>query len=54
MFSNESIELTINKTPVRIHAISTGSVAVKTKFSESKKKGVFAKLDFIFDKKFTE
>jgi N-acyl homoserine lactone hydrolase len=54
MFSNESIELTINKIPVKIHAISTGSVAVKTKFSESKKTGVLAKLDFIFDKKFTE
>lgn len=54
MFSNESIELTINRTPVKIHAISTGSVSVKTKFSESKKTGAFAKLDFIFDKKFTE
>jgi glyoxylase-like metal-dependent hydrolase (beta-lactamase superfamily II) len=54
MYSNESIELTINGTPVRVHAISTGSVAVKTKFRESKKTGMFAKLDFIFDKKFTE
>jgi hypothetical protein len=29
MFSNESIELTINKIPVKIHAISTGLVSVK-------------------------
>jgi N-acyl homoserine lactone hydrolase len=54
MFKTESIELTINKIHVKIHAISTGSVAVKSKFRESKKKGISAQLDFLFDKKFTE
>lgn len=54
MFKNESVELTINKIPVKIHAISTGSVSVKSKFRESKKTGVSAQLDFLFDKQFTE
>ena len=53
MFSNESIEPVSNRAPVKIHAIPAGSVRVKTKFIESKNKGAFAKLDFIFDKKFT-
>jgi glyoxylase-like metal-dependent hydrolase (beta-lactamase superfamily II) len=53
MFNTETVELTINKTPVKIHAVSTGSVSVKSKFIDSNKTGLFGKLDFIFDKKFT-
>jgi N-acyl homoserine lactone hydrolase len=54
MFANVSAEVKIKGTRVKIHAISTGTVSVKTKFRESSKKGLLAKLDFIFDKTFTE
>jgi N-acyl homoserine lactone hydrolase len=54
MFINESVELTINKVPVKIHAISTGAVSVKSEFRDSKKTGLFAMLSFLFDKTFTE
>lgn len=54
MFNNESIELTINKVPVKIHAISTGAVSVKSEFRESKRKGLSALLSFLFDRTFTE
>ena len=54
MFANNSVEVSIKGARVKIHAISTGMVSVKTRFRESSKKGMLAKLDFIFDKKFTE
>jgi N-acyl homoserine lactone hydrolase len=54
MFANESAVAKIKDTRVKIHAISTGAVSVKTKFRDSSKKGLLAKLDFIFDKTFTE
>jgi N-acyl homoserine lactone hydrolase len=54
MFNNKSISLTINQVPVKIHAFSTGEVSVKTKFRDRTKTGIFAQLDFIFDKKYTE
>jgi hypothetical protein len=49
MFANKSVEVRIKGARVKIHAISTGMVSVKTKFKESSKKGMLAKLDFIFD-----
>jgi N-acyl homoserine lactone hydrolase len=54
MFANEWVEVRIKDTTIKVHAISTGMVSVKTRFRESDKKGLLAKLDFIFDKKFTE
>jgi hypothetical protein len=54
MFNNQSIELSIDNIPVKIHAISTGSVSIKSKFRERTKNGLFAKLDFLFEKSFTE
>jgi N-acyl homoserine lactone hydrolase len=54
MFANKSVEVRIKGARVKIHAISTGMVSVKTKLRESSKKGLLAKLDFIFDKTFTE
>jgi N-acyl homoserine lactone hydrolase len=39
---------------IKIHAISTGLVKVKTKFRSATKRGILAKLDFVFDKEFTE
>jgi N-acyl homoserine lactone hydrolase len=54
MFKNESNTFTINQVPVKIHAISTGSVSVKSKFRDRTRSGLLAQLDFIFDRKFTE
>src|ERR1700709_45978 len=54
MFATESTQLTINNVPVKIHAISTGEVSVKTKFRDRTKSGVLARLDFIFDRTYTE
>jgi N-acyl homoserine lactone hydrolase len=54
MITNECIEVRIKGAKVKVHAISTGMVSVKTRFRESSKKGLLAKLDFIFDKTFTE
>lgn len=54
MFVNESIEVVIKGSTVKIHAISTGMVSVKTRFRESSKKGMMAMADFLFDKTFTE
>jgi N-acyl homoserine lactone hydrolase len=54
MFNTQSISLTTNNAPIRIHAFSTGGVSVKTKFRDRTKTGIFALLDFIFDKKYTE
>jgi glyoxylase-like metal-dependent hydrolase (beta-lactamase superfamily II) len=54
MFNSQSVSITIKNVPVKIHAFSTGEVSVKTKFRDRTKSGIFAQLDFIFDKKFTE
>jgi N-acyl homoserine lactone hydrolase len=54
MFRNTTISLTVNKKSVKIHTISTGKVAVKTKFRERSKPGFMAILDFLLDEKFTE
>jgi N-acyl homoserine lactone hydrolase len=54
MFGTTTIQLHCNQQPIRIHLISTGAVAVKTKFIENKYSGFRALLSFLFDKKFTE
>jgi N-acyl homoserine lactone hydrolase len=54
MFNNASIELTVNNVPVKIHAISTGTVSVKSEFRESKRTGLSAILSFLFDRTFSE
>jgi glyoxylase-like metal-dependent hydrolase (beta-lactamase superfamily II) len=46
--------LSINKKVIKVHAISTGLVSVKTKFRETNNKGILAALFFFFDKNFTE
>jgi glyoxylase-like metal-dependent hydrolase (beta-lactamase superfamily II) len=54
MFPVQSIELTTQGHPVKIHLVSTGAVTVKTKFRQATKTGFLAMLDFILDKNFTE
>lgn len=50
----KTYSLTIDGNPVKVHAISTGRVAVKTKFRETRRKGVMAALSLFLDKEFTE
>jgi glyoxylase-like metal-dependent hydrolase (beta-lactamase superfamily II) len=54
MFNTTSIALHSNHQPIKIHLISTGAVAVKTKFRENKYSGFHALLSFLVDKSFTE
>jgi len=54
MFAIQTVQLTIQGQPVKIHLISTGAVSVKTKFREASKTGLLAMVDFILDKNFTE
>lgn len=54
MFDAVTLQLHCNNQPVKIHLISTGAVAVKTKFRENKYSGFRALLSFLADKKFTE
>jgi N-acyl homoserine lactone hydrolase len=54
MFNVTTVELHSNKQPIKIHLVSTGAVAVKTKFKENKHSGLRALISFLFDKKFTE
>ena len=54
MFSSVTVQLHSNNQLIKIHVISTGAVAVKTKFKENKHSGVYALFSFLFDKKFTE
>jgi glyoxylase-like metal-dependent hydrolase (beta-lactamase superfamily II) len=54
MFDTATIQLHCNKQPVKIHLVSTGAVAVKTKFRQNKNSGFPALLSFLFNKKFTE
>jgi N-acyl homoserine lactone hydrolase len=46
MLKNQTVELPINKIPVNVHWVSTGSVRVKTWFTERTRNGLLAKLDF--------
>lgn len=55
MFSSQSKSFTtFNGQPVKVHLISTGGVIVKTRFRAARRKGLFAMIDFILDKTFTE
>ncbi len=54
MFASQSITLTSNNKPVKIHLVSCGAVSVKTRFRNARFSGLLAMLDFILDKKFTE
>ena len=54
MFDKQTLLLTSNGKPVKVHLVSAGSVAVKTKFRDARRKGWLAMLDFILDKHFTE
>lgn len=54
MFEPLTIQLHCNNNPVNIHLISTGAVAVKTKFRENRHQGFRALLSFLLDKNFTE
>ena len=54
MFDRQTVQLTTNGHPVKIHLVSTGGVSVKTKFREATKTGLMAMVDFILDRKFTE
>ena len=53
VFNAATVQLHCNKQPVKIHLISTGAVAVKTKFKENKHSGFIALLSFLLDKNFT-
>jgi glyoxylase-like metal-dependent hydrolase (beta-lactamase superfamily II) len=54
MFNTTTVQLHCNKEPVKIHLISTGAVAVKTKFRENKYSRLRALISFLSDKTFTE
>lgn len=54
MFDAVSVQLHCDRQPIKIHLISTGGVAVKTKFKENKYEGFRALISFLLDKKFTE
>src|SRR5215467_4105556 len=54
MFNRQTVQLTVQGQPVKIHLVSTGAVTVKTKFREAKRTGLLAMIDFMLDKKFTE
>ena len=54
MFNKQSVELTTNGKPLKVHIVSTGVVAVKTKFRDARFTGMPAMIDFMFDSKFTE
>lgn len=54
MFESKTVELTINRQKIKVHGFSTGAVKVKTKFLEASKKGLFAQLDIILNRAFTE
>lgn len=54
MFSPQTVEVHLKGVPVKVHLVSTGAVSVKTRFRDAVRKGIWAQLDFILDKKFTE
>jgi len=54
MFNSASVTVTSGGKPVTIHMVSTGAVAVKTRFKKSRFQGLLAMADFILDNKFTE
>jgi len=54
MFDTQTISVTTNGLPAKVHLVSTGVVSVKTKFRDARFTGMAAMIDFILDKKFTE
>lgn len=54
MFNGSSVSFTSSGKPVKVHLVSTGAVAVKTRFRKARFAGRLAMLDFILDTKFTE
>jgi N-acyl homoserine lactone hydrolase len=52
-FPTTSIELTTAGRPVRIHLLSTGAVAVKTRFRQTRLTNILSIPDFILDPHFT-
>lgn len=54
MYTPLSVNLTTNGRPLRLHLLSTGSVAVKRRYREARGRGFGALLDFIIDSRFTE
>ena len=54
VFESVTKEFTISGTTVKVHGFSTGKVAVKTKFRETKRKGALAILAILFDSQFTD
>ena len=54
MFTSQTRMLHLNGIGIRVHLISTGSVAVKTRFRQSRFRGFPALVDGILDKNFTE
>ena len=53
MFDTQTISVSVNGIPAKVHLVSTGVVAVKTKFRDARLTGTAAMIDFILDKKFT-
>lgn len=53
MFQGQSVSLTSNGATVKVHLVSCGAVAVKTRFKDARFSGFMAMLDFIADRKFT-
>ena len=54
MFNTQSVQVTSGGKPIKIHLLSAGSVAVKTRFRKARFGGYAAMTDFIVDRKFTE
>jgi N-acyl homoserine lactone hydrolase len=54
MFDTQTIAVSVKGIPAKVHLVSTGVVAVKTKFRDARFTGTAAMIDFILDKKFTE
>jgi N-acyl homoserine lactone hydrolase len=54
MYAPLSITLSTKGRPLRLHLISTGTVAVKRRYREARSRGLGALLDFIWDSRFTE
>lgn len=53
MFSPASIQLTSSGRPIRLHLLSTGAVAVKTRFRQTRLTNFLSVPDFILDPHFT-
>ena len=54
LFPPISVELSTGGRPLRLHLVSTGGVAVKTRYREARFRGIPALLDFMADPHFTD